>query len=182
MKRVIHIAVSAVFAFLMLIAAALLLLRLFGITAYSVKTPSMYPSCPVGTMIFSAKTDFDDFSKGDIVTYKIGDSVITHRVYEVDKKARTITTKGDNNNVPDNVPVSEKNIVGRVEFYIPYAGYIFIFAETVYGKICIVAVFVLLAVLSVITKNTKDDDNGEESDSKKTDGEIDSDNPVDELN
>lgn len=161
MKKVVNIAVNMVFIFMMLTAAALIILRIFGYTAYSVKTPSMYPVCPVGTMIFVAKTDFDDFSEGDIVTYKLGEAAVTHRVYNVNTKARTLITKGDNNDVPDNVPVLEENIIGRVEFYIPYAGYLYIFAETIYGKICIVSAFVFLAVLSVLTENSEDDEDSE---------------------
>ena len=173
MKRIINLTVNVLFIIMMVSAGILLLLRITGITAYSVKTPSMYPSCPVGTMLFVAKTGFDDFSEGDIVTFSKNESVITHRVYRVDKQKRYIITKGDNNNAPDTFPVTEDKMIGKVSFYIPYAGYVYIFAETVFGKICLTAFLVLLAVLSVITQDDAADKNEEkipETDSGETDG------------
>ncbi len=157
MKKIINVAVNIIFVLLILSSVALVLLRAVGITAYAVKTPSMYPVCPVGTMIFVVPTAFDDFSEGDIVTYKVNSTVVTHRIYDIDTENRTVITKGDNNNTPDGSPISEKNIVGKVEFYIPYAGYVYIFAETTYGKVSLVAAFVVLAALSVLTRSSDDE-------------------------
>ena len=156
-RKIINIAVNIIFVLMILSAAALMVLRAVGITAYAVKTPSMYPVCPVGTMIFVVPADFEDFSKGDIITYRLNNAVVTHRIYEVDAENRTVITKGDNNNTPDGSPISERNIIGRVEFYIPYAGYLYIFAETVYGKVSVAAAFVILAALSVLTRSSDDE-------------------------
>ena len=178
MKRVINISVNVLLVLMLLTVASLVLLRIVGYTSYTVKTPSMYPSCPVGTMIFVGKADFDDFSKGDIVTFKQGDSVITHRVYYVDEKSRTLVTKGDNNDIPDNVPITEENIVGRVEFYVPYIGFIYLLADSIYGKIVIASVFVFVAVLSVLTEKSEKDKKSGEHDSENNVQECDPENTV----
>ena len=156
LRKAVHAAANLLFFSLTAAAAALLVLRLAGIGAYAVKTPSMAPACPVGTMIFVVRADFDEFAEGDIVTFRRSGTVVTHRVYAVDREARLLITKGDHNDIPDGVLVAEEEIVGKVQWLVPYAGFVYLLSETTAGKIAIVSVFVLLAFTALVTGKKED--------------------------
>ena len=53
----------------------------------------------------------DDFKEDDIITYRVSDDFITHRVLK--KEDNYVVTKGDSNNNVDN-PVKYDMVVGRV--------------------------------------------------------------------
>ncbi|MDD4831614.1 MAG: signal peptidase I [Bacilli bacterium] len=61
----------------------------------------------------------DEIKKGDIITYKLKDDFITHRV--VDIKNNEYITRGDSNNVGDS-PIPKEKIVGKVVKIIPKLG------------------------------------------------------------
>ncbi len=157
MKKVIKIIVDSTFIILLVAAALLVILRAFGIKAYAVKTASMSPACPIGTMIFVESSSIDQLNEGDIIVFKKGTLFVTHRIYSIsDNKVKT---KGDNNNTPDSFELSEDEIVGKVLVYFYYIGYVYIFGETIYGKITIVATFVFLALISsYLDKNEQRED------------------------
>ena len=94
--------------------------------------------------VFSKPVDFDDLKIGDIVTVKVGNSgYFTHRIVDIDKNARTVTTKGDANTSDDPMPSDEKSIVGRVWFSIPFIGYlsiVFMGKSSVYLLIVLVLI------------------------------------------
>ena len=85
--------------------------------------------------IYAAPADADP--KGDIIVFHkpIGiDELIVHRAISKEDNGDgtfTITTKGDNNRVPDGWSVQEQHIVGRYLGKIPWVGHIaLLFAET----------------------------------------------------
>ena len=146
MKRVIKTIVDGIFIILLMAAALLVILRAFGINAYAVRTASMSPTCPIGTMIFAKPTSIDRLHEGDIIVFQKNTLIVTHRIYSIsDNKVRT---KGDNNNTPDSFEISEDELVGQVVFYVYYVGYVYILGDSIFGKITIVAALVFLALVS----------------------------------
>lgn len=102
-----------------------------------VQTGSMEPIIGVGSLIFPKTNDgiitpidltFPKYKIGDVIVFKKqqGNSLISHRVIGVKNEKDNVIykTKGDANNTPDSFFVSEKNIIGRVGFYLPYIGYL----------------------------------------------------------
>mgnify|MGYP004606951509 CR=1 FL=1 len=77
-----------------------------GYRIFVVQTGSMSPTLEVGDYIIIKKQD--SYSINDIITYKLGNSFITHRIVSLDP----ITTKGDNNNTNDE-PIKQEDIVGK---------------------------------------------------------------------
>ena len=91
---------------------------------------SMEPSYPVGSIIYYHDVPFEELEEGNAITFKAGDSLVTHRITQINGISRTVVTKGDNNPSEDPVPVEENEIVGKAtDFSIPYAGY-----YVMYGK------------------------------------------------
>lgn len=90
-------------------AFILLFPGLFGIRPYVVYSGSMEPEIQTGAVVFT-KVEKLSPEKGDIITFRNRDTVITHRV--VKKQNGTWITKGDANKTADPVPVEESQIIG----------------------------------------------------------------------
>ena len=82
----------------------------FGYTTFNITSGSMEPTIYVDDYVF-VKLNNKNIKKGDIITFKTNDTIITHRIVKIDKD--TITTRGDNNNVDDN-PIKRNEVIGKV--------------------------------------------------------------------
>lgn len=118
--------------------------QVFGYQIKNVLSGSMEPEIQTGSII--AVKPLEDaekstLSKGDIITYqRENDSLVTHRIVDVQKVGTSITyqTKGDNNNAPDAEPILAQNVVGTyTDFTIPYAGYLMNYAGSKAGSIAL---------------------------------------------
>lgn len=103
---------------------------LTGSQSYSVLTNSMKPHYAPGTFLVVKPTSFNSLKIGDVVTYQIDSGrpeVITHRVLSVGADQdghRTLITKGDNNAVADDAPVTEVQVRGKLMYAVPYVGFV----------------------------------------------------------
>lgn len=113
-----------------LLAIALVGVRLVGLQPYVVLSGSMYPTYDVGSLIYVKSVDYRDLKAGDPITYMVSsDTVVTHRIVEVvpdDTEPDTLwyVTKGDANATEDGAPVHYLNVIGKPVFAIPYLGYL----------------------------------------------------------
>jgi signal peptidase I len=131
MKKVVWI----ISGLLILLAAGLLFFNFVpGFDTYVVRSESMKPAinmgdiiitCPVGGLFGHA------IKPGEIVTYKTGQSLVSHRVFSFD--GNTLTTKGDAVQKPDPQPVTISQVQGLYIFKIPKLGYISAFIHTKIG-------------------------------------------------
>jgi predicted ribosomally synthesized peptide with SipW-like signal peptide len=66
--------------------------------------------------------------------------IITHRIVAVQQEQGSISyvTKGDANNANDPLPVPASNVIGKADYWVPYAGYFFDFAKSRRGLICLI--------------------------------------------
>ena len=114
-----------------------------GIRPLSVMSGSMEPSIKTGSvaLIETNLTDFNDIGKGDIITFDIGGSLVTHRAVDITEDG--IVTKGDANNAKDPWTVTDDNYYGKELFSVPYIGFLIVFIR----QHIIVTVLVIAAVL-----------------------------------
>lgn len=112
----------------------------FGWSSAVVISGSMEPEISVNDLIIVHKQD--TYKVGDVITYKSGDSAVTHRIIE--KSGGYYTTKGDSNNTPDD-PFSEEMVIGKVVTVIPKIGLVIGYFRTPIGMICLV----LLGLLTI---------------------------------
>lgn len=148
------------FMFLTVIAFAALTLK--GYKFYSVQTGSMEPTYPVGSLVIVQPVDFDDLHDGDVITFKSGGAVITHRITLIESENRSIHTKGDNNNVEDSAPVQYENVVGRVVYGVSRLGYLVLFAKTKLGIIVYTSIIVLIFLARLVADCFEEDDGEDE--------------------
>ena len=100
-----------------------------GSQTYSVLTSSMAPKYAPGTFLVVKPIPFNELQLGDIITYQIEsgkDAVITHRITSAGTTAsgeRVLYTKGDNNALADELPVSEVQVRGKLFYAVPFVGF-----------------------------------------------------------
>lgn len=105
------------------------------ISIYSVLSDSMIPTLRAGDVIVTIPPD-QGISVGDIVVYKAGRLLVTHRVVTVE--AGGLRTKGDANEAEDPALVPSSAIVGLYQGRIPFAGHLLSFVRTPLGWITLV--------------------------------------------
>ncbi len=114
--------------------------------AYVIVSTSMEPVIHVNDAILIKRDD--DLKIGDVCTYLSKDPrwlgiMITHRIIGTDVNEngeKVYIFKGDANETPDTLPVSESQIYGKVIMKIPKIGYIQYFLSQAYGWIVAIVV------------------------------------------
>lgn len=96
-----------------------------GFTPLTVVSASMSPGIETGDMVIIRKGS-KNIKPGDVITYRLEDMLVTHRVKNVtDANATEVfITQGDANSIPDFKIVERGNILGKYVFKIPMGGYI----------------------------------------------------------
>lgn len=129
-------------------------IRLFGYTPYAVTSGSMIPQYNVGTIVYVQKVDPTKLQIGDDITFRMNESVATHRIHSIDQRKQTIRTYGINNkdskgnNLIDAEPVSFSSVIGKVAFSLPYLGNVYLIVNTSSGKILLIVVLALLIIIN----------------------------------
>lgn len=137
----------------------------------AVLTGSMEPELPVGSLLIISPAEYEDINIGDDITF-VRDknlTLVTHRVIEKDDETQKITTQGIANNSADK-STSYGNVVGKVAFHIPFAGYFVIWTSDLKGKIICGIIIVALVALSILFSNSEPEKNSPEENDEQQDG------------
>lgn len=115
-----------------------------GYHAYAVRTGSMEPAYPTGSVVVTAPVD-EQPAPGAVVTFRTSGGLVTHRV--VGSVPDGLETKGDANNAPDPWTVPQRNVVGQVVAGVPAAGYVLVFFQQPSGvpSLVLLALSILFA-------------------------------------
>lgn len=117
-----------------------ILIKISGMDFYIVLSGSMNPTIKTGSMVL-IDTHKENHEVGDVITYKIEDQLVTHRIVEI--KNEMYRTKGDANSTPDFNLITKKQILGNVIFVIPGLGYLISFIQS--KQIIIILICLLFA-------------------------------------
>lgn len=121
--KIIKNTANSLFVLLILLILPITIPQLFGYSAYRVLSSSMDPTLPVGSLVYVQKIKPSQLKTNDIVTfYSQQSQIVTHRI--VDKQGNDFVTKGDHNRDNDIMLLSASQIIGIVQYSIPYLGYI----------------------------------------------------------
>lgn len=170
MARILNRAGTIIMILLILICAPFTLPRLFGLHIYEVKTESMEPEYPVGSVVYVRETDASDIVVGDVITYTLGTDtnlVMTHRVIGITDGEHSFITKGDANPVEDAEPVRQERLIGQPILCIPGIAVIANFMNTSKGEVAIACVFVLVFVMWLISERMQKRKQKIESDNQR---------------
>lgn len=96
----------------------------FGIKTYVIISGSMQPKLEIGDIVIVKKVKAEELQIGDIISFRQGESVITHRITNIviQNGETQYKTKGDNNNAEDSGTISQDIIEGKVVKSVPILG------------------------------------------------------------
>ena len=162
-----------------LLAIALVGVRLIGLEPYVVLSGSMEPTYHVGSLIYVKDVDPYELESGDVITFMLDeDTVATHRIVEVvpDETDSTVVrfkTKGDANAAEDGSLVHYKNVIGSPVFTIPQLGYVANYIQNPPGTyIAISAGAILLLLVFLPDLFGSDDEKDQKPKQKKKQGKF----------
>ena len=129
---------------------------------FIVQTNSMEDTIKVNDLVISKEGKIEDVKENDIISFicidgtqPVVNQVITHRVVKIEVIDNEIylTTKGDNNPIPDTYKVSKENFVGRVVVISSFLGnLISLFSSVKMLIIIVVTLFSLVIMIIEIKK------------------------------
>lgn len=132
-------------------AGVLVLPVLFGCKNMAVVSGSMEPGIPVGSLVVVKEVEPESLKAGDVISYRMsGDTMVTHRIAEIDTQNGQVITKGDANEAADANPVAFSDVVGRKLFHVPFLGYLSIYIKTPLGIVGACAVLIVLILLNYL--------------------------------
>ena len=146
-----------------LLAVALVGVRVIGLQPFVVLSGSMEPTYHVGSLVYVKDVDYKTLQVGDPITYMVSqDTVVTHRIIEVlvdpeDPDTLRYFTQGDANNTPDGTSVHYRNIIGKPVFTVPYLGYVSHYIQHPPGTYVAIAAGALLILLVFLPDLFEDD-------------------------
>jgi len=119
-----------------------------GYKPFIVLSGSMEPEFYSGDLILVHEVA-KDFKEGDIIAFRQGNSVITHRIQKVDNRdgEKRYITKGDNNNTEDKFTVSDDKIEGIYILKVSGLGNFAFFMQTPIGMMVFIALPLILFIL-----------------------------------
>ena len=157
-----------------LLAVALVGVRLIGLQPYVVLSGSMEPTYHVGSLIYVKAVDYKELKVGGPITYMVSqDTVVTHRIIEVlvdeeDPETIRYFTQGDANDIPDGSSVHYKNIIGKPVFSVPYLGYVSNYIQNPPGQYVAIAAGALLIMMVFLPDIFASDEKEEKKKGKYT--------------
>ena len=141
-----------------LLGLAVWLPGFFGLESYYVKTGSMEPNIPRGSMVYIEEITMEQINPGvDVLLFsnEADNKSFTHRAMYVDRENGLIITKGDANSVMDDMPTPFSNCRGRVVFFVPLWGYVAQAINSFWGKAVIVLIYVIWLAVEIETFKSK---------------------------
>lgn len=119
----------------------------FGYTIFEVQTGSMEPKISAGDwIIVKSETNYE---LNDVITYKLNDDYITHRIIEMYKD--NYVTMGDANNTKDS-QINKNQIVGKV---IKILGKIGLVKKILFNPAVLIALIITILLFDFTIRNKK---------------------------
>ncbi len=131
--------------------------HILGIYMFNIISESMEPTFYKDDLVVVRKCSEKELKKGDIITFKQDDRIISHRIDGITKEKGEVKfiTKGDNNEVRDQELVEVQDIYGKVLFSIKDVGKVIHYIQNARGFINIVMFIIILFVLISLRDNQK---------------------------
>lgn len=121
-------------------------INLFGYKSYVITSASMDPEIKSGDVIISKVIKQQDLQKGDVITFRKNQDVITHRIVDIESNEdkKYYITKGDNNKYEDLEKIEYGQIEGKYIFKISKLGKFIILLD---NKIVILIIMLVILIL-----------------------------------
>ena len=150
--------VGRILGWVAMVAAGLVVLGLLAITvgprflpyqALIVRSGSMSPTIPTGSIVFYTKIPSAKVKVGDVIVFQKPGSTnekVTHRVYKIgqDSTGRYFITKGDANGSPDDWRVPAVGTGWIARFHLPSIGYALVYLQSTLARLLLLVIPAIL--------------------------------------
>lgn len=118
-----------------------------GIKSFVIVSESMEPTIMTNDVIFIVNTSKENLEVGDIISFRTGDYINTHRIIRIEEQngEEVYITKGDNNSNEDRTPVKFQDIEGKYLFRLPKLGKI---TEMLKSRVTLVILLTFLVIIA----------------------------------
>lgn len=133
----------------------------FSISTYKlvcILSGSMEPAIGMGSLTIVKGVSQDELAVNDIITFmpvESSETLVTHRVIEINRDDNSFATKGDGNNVSDSSPVYYDDVVGKVVLSIPLLGYVINYLKTPYSIVTFIVLLILTGLIRHLIRVSK---------------------------
>lgn len=124
-----------------------------GYKSFVIVSGSMLPELQIGDIVVIKPVEEGTLKEGDIITFREGNSIVTHRIDHVIDSGKRFITKGDANSSEDINPVTYDNIEGKYEFKIAKLGNFVLFMQ---NKIGIIVVALIIYMIYFASKSKEE--------------------------
>ena len=119
--------------------------RVLPYQALVVRSGSMSPTIPTGSIVFYKKVNAAKVKVGDIIVFSrpgTPSEKVTHRVYSIGRGATGpyATTKGDANGAPDDWQIPAVGTGWVSVFHVPYMGYALVDLQSTLGRLLLLVI------------------------------------------
>ena len=125
-----------------------------GLRSFVVVSGSMQPAIKVGSIVFTQPGG--NYQTGDVIAFdNKAQQIVTHRIVKTvnSKDGLSYSLKGDANQSADGDLVSQKDIIGKVVWTVPYLGMIVKYLRTPRGFIGMIIVpslfFIIWEIINI---------------------------------
>lgn len=148
--KIIKSILNIIMTIIIIVGSVFVILFCIGIQPYVVESGSMQPDIPTGSLCFiNKKAKYENMKVGDIIAFKINSNTFaTHRIVSITNEG--FETKGDANNVIDNIITTKDNYIGQNIFSIPYVGLWVLVIQTTRGKIILGTIIIVLFLAAIL--------------------------------
>lgn len=131
--------------------------HILGFYMFNIVSESMEPTFFKDDLVVVKKIELSNLQKGDIITFRQEDRIISHRIVKIiiEKGKIKFITKGDNNEVQDKESIEINNIYGKVVFSIPKIGKLIHYIQNSRGFINIFIFVIIVFVLVSLKDNQR---------------------------
>ena len=170
MSKLLKFIVNLFLIVTILIAVAILVPPLAGVTTTIVDTPSMNTNLPLGSVTYSTDINVYDIKAGDEILKENDSSTYAYIIREADPDNGKFVamSAADENGTTEEVIL--RNTVSKVAVIVPFIGYIVMAMHSIEGIVIIILVVVLMIILFILSelwKHSPEDEEEEESDPEK---------------
>jgi signal peptidase len=122
---------------------------LFGVNVFINTSELMSPAISPGSLIITRKKAPEAISHGEVITYRVGSSVMTQRVMEhaLENGGIVYYTKADADAHTNPMPVQSEQILGVYQFSLDYVGGVLLqLQKPVWFSLCLAGVVFLFSI------------------------------------
>ena len=170
MSRFFKVIVNLFLVFAILVAGAILVPPLLGVSTTMIDSASMDTNLPVGSITYSQNISVSDLAVGDKIMVEGDGSAYVYVVDSMDVASGKFAVLDEAGHQTETQEVTLRNEALKVVITIPFIAYLMVAMHSVEGLIIIglVVLFVIiLFILSELWKKSDDEDDEEEEDNEE---------------